>query len=273
MGRRWAWPDDTTPDMVPPECVTCWLWTSAGVTTNRAQHWLEPYAQRLKSVQWHSRTALEACAQAAAKPARPHKAAPGGGTGAAVPGPSTTQSSMAPASGTIIFPPVPKLGIGSLTQDDDVIMENATTVPQALLAHATERVSSTSSVHDTATVPLALTVYATAMVPQASSVNATATVPQALLVNAAATVLEALSAYDTAMVPLASLVNATAMVPQALSVTTTAMVPQALSANAGATVPPASSVNASTSMDVDATNASINDMTEAEEQAMAEIYL
>ena len=53
-GRCWAWPNDTTPNAVPPECITCWLWTSAGVTTNRAQRWLEPYAQRLKSGQWHS---------------------------------------------------------------------------------------------------------------------------------------------------------------------------------------------------------------------------
>ena len=54
MGRHWAWPDDTTPDVVPPECITHWLWTSAGVTTERAQHWLEPYAQCLKMGQWHS---------------------------------------------------------------------------------------------------------------------------------------------------------------------------------------------------------------------------
>ena len=157
----------------------------------------------------------------AAKLARPCKAAPGGGTGAAVPGPSTTHSSMAPALGAIIFPLVPSLGIRSLTQDDDVIIENAATVPQASLAHATATVSSTSSVHNTAPVPLASMVYITAMVPQALSVNAAAMVPQALLVNAAATVLEASSAYDTALVPLASSVSATAMVPQASLVTTT----------------------------------------------------
>ena len=99
-----------------------------------------------------------------------------------------------------------------------------------------------------------------------------AMVPQALLVNMAATVLEALSAYNTTMVPLASLVNATAMVPQAMSVTATAMVPRTPLVNASAMVPLASSANALTSMDVDATNASIHDMTEAEEKATAEIY-
>ena len=74
------------------------------------------------------------------------------------------------------------------------------------------------------------------------------------------------------MVPLASPVNTTAMVPQALSVTATTTVPQASSVNVGATVPPALSTNTSMSMDVNATNASVNDTMEAEEQAMAEIY-
>ena len=148
-------------------------------------------------------TALEACTWAVAKLVRPRKAAPGGGTGGAVPGPSTTHSSMAPISGAVIFPPVPNLGIGTITQDDDVIMENAAMVPQALSAHATATVSSTLSVHDTALVPSASMVYATATVPQALSVNATATVPQALSVNAAAMVLEASLAYDTTPVPLA----------------------------------------------------------------------
>ena len=91
--------------------------------------------------------------------------------------------------------------------------------------------------------------------------------------NAATTVLEALSAYDTAMVPLASLVSATAMVSQALSVTAATTVPQALSANASATMPPASSANTLTSMDVDATNASIHNMMKAEEKATAKRYL
>ena len=60
MGRHWAWPDDTTPDAVPQERIAHWLWTSAGVTADRAQCWLEPYAQHLESGQWHSRTTLEA---------------------------------------------------------------------------------------------------------------------------------------------------------------------------------------------------------------------
>ena len=165
MGRRWAWPNDTTPDAVPPERIARWLWTSAGITADRAQRWLEPYAQRLESGQWHSRTALEACARAAAKPARPRKATPGGGTGAAVPRPSSTHSNTAPTLGAVVFPPVPNLGIGTLTQDDDVIMENAAMVPQASSAHTTAMVSLTLSVHDTAPVPLASTVYATATVP------------------------------------------------------------------------------------------------------------
>ena len=171
MGRRWAWPDDTTPDAVPLECIAHWLWTSAGVTADRAQHWLEPYVQCLESGQWHSRTALEARAWAAAKPARPCKATPGGGTGATVPGPSNTHFNTAPILGAVIFPLVPNLGIGTLTQDDDVIMENAATVPQASSAHATATVSLTSLVHDTMPVSLALMVYATAMVPQVSSVK------------------------------------------------------------------------------------------------------
>ena len=74
------------------------------------------------------------------------------------------------------------------------------------------------------------------------------------------------------------------MVPQALSVTTATTVPQAslanvgvmvlpaLSANVGVMVLPALSANASMSMDVYAINATINDMMEAKEQAMAEIY-
>ena len=33
-GRRWAWPNDTTPDAVPPERIARWLWTSAGVTAD-----------------------------------------------------------------------------------------------------------------------------------------------------------------------------------------------------------------------------------------------
>ena len=250
MGRHWAWPDNTTPDAVPLERIAHWLWTSAGVTADRAQHWLEPYTQHLESGQWHSHTAQEARAQAAAKPARPCKATPGGAMGATTPGPSTTQSSTAPTSFAVVFPPVPNLGIGTLTQDDDVIMENAATVPQASSAHATTMVSSTSLVHDTAMVPSALSVYATGTVPQASSVNTAATVPQASLVNMATTVLEASSAYDTAMVPLALSVNATTMVPQASS------------ANASAMVPPASSANTSTSMDIDAPNTSIHDMME-----------
>ena len=143
--RSWAWPNNTTPDAVPPECIARWLWTSAGVTADRAQRWLEPYAQHLESGQWHSRTTLEARAQAVAKPARPRKAAPGGGTGATVPGPSTMYSSTAPALGAIAFPPVPNLGIGSLTQDDNVIMENATTVPQASSANAGAMVPLASS--------------------------------------------------------------------------------------------------------------------------------
>ena len=47
LGRCWAWPNDTTPDAVPPERIACWLATSAGITANRAQCWLEPYAQCL----------------------------------------------------------------------------------------------------------------------------------------------------------------------------------------------------------------------------------
>ena len=183
-----------------------------------------------------------------------------------------THTSTAPVLGAIAFPPVPNLGIGTLTQDDDVIMENAATVPQASSAHATAMVSLTLLVHDTVPVPLASTVYATATVPQASSVNATAMVPQASLVNTATTVLEASSAYDTAPVPMALLVSTTAIVPQASSVTAAAMVPQASSANAGATVPLASSATALTSMDVNALHAPVNDTTEAEEQATAEIY-
>ena len=67
MGRHWAWPDDTTLDAVPPKHITCWLWTSAGVTANRAQRWLEPYTQCLELGQWHSHTAQEARTQVAAK--------------------------------------------------------------------------------------------------------------------------------------------------------------------------------------------------------------
>ena len=111
--------------MVPLEHIAHWLWTSAGITADRAQRWLEPYTRCLESGQWHSQTALEAHAQVAAKPAQPCKAAPGGGTGAAMPGPSSTHSNMAPVLDAIVFPPVPNLGIGTLTQDDDVIMENA----------------------------------------------------------------------------------------------------------------------------------------------------
>ena len=273
MGRHWAWPDNTTPNAVPPECITCWLWTSAGVRADRAQHWLKPYTQCLESGQWHSRTSQEACTRVAAKPARPRKTTPGGGTGAAAPGPSTRQSSTAPISAAVAFPPVPNLGIGTLTQDDDVIMENAATVPQASSACDTAMVSSASLVHDTTTVPSASLVYATAMVPQASSVNATVTVPQASSVNVATMVLKALLAYNTTTVPLALPVSTTTTVPQALSVTAAVMVPQALSANASATVPPASSAKASTSMDVDATNVSVHNTMEAEEKATAEIYL
>ena len=177
--------------MVPPERIACWLWTSAGVTAERAQHWLEPYTQCLESGQWHSQTALEARAWVVAKLARPRKAAPGGGTRATMPRLSTTHSSMAPALGAITFPLVPNLGIGTLTQDDNDIMENAATVPQASSAHATATVSLTLSVHNTTLVPLASMVYATAMVPQALSVNATTTVPQASSVNMATMVLEA----------------------------------------------------------------------------------
>ena len=96
-----------------------------------------------------------------------------------MPGPSNTHSNMAPALGAVVFPPVPNLGIRTLTQDDDVIMENTAMVPQASSAHTTAMVSSTSLVHDTTPVPSASTVYTTATVPQASSVNATAMVPQA----------------------------------------------------------------------------------------------
>ena len=130
-----------------------------------------------------------------------------------MPGPSNTHFTMAPVLGAVAFPLVPNLGIGTLTQDDDVIMENAATVPQASSALATTMVSSTLLVHNTAPVPLASTVYTTATVPQASSVNATAMVPQALSVNVAATVLEASLAYNTAPVPMASLVSATTTVP------------------------------------------------------------
>ena len=261
MGRRWAWPDDTTPDAVPPEHITCWLWTSAGVTTDRAQHWLEPYTQRLESGQWHSRTALEACAQAVAKPAQPRKATPGGGTGAAVPGPSTTHSSTAPALGAVVFRQcpiwasevLPKMTMSSWKMLQRCLRHRRYTIPCRCLQHRQY-------------------IYATATVPQALSVNATTTVPQASLVNAATTVLEASSAYDTAPVPLALPVSTTTMVPQALLVTTAATVPQASSVNVGATVPLASSATALTSMDVDAPHTPVDDTTEAEEQAMAEIY-
>ena len=73
-----------------------------------------------------------------------------------MPGPSTMHSSTAPTLGAVAFPLVPNLGIGSLTQDDNVIMENATTVPQASSAHTTATVSLTLLVHDTMLVPSAL---------------------------------------------------------------------------------------------------------------------
>ena len=114
MGRRWAWPNDTTPNTVPLECIARWLWTSAGVTTKRAQHWLEPYAQCLELGQWHSQTALEAHALVVAKQVQPRNVSPGWGTGAAVPRPSATLSSMAPILGAVTFLPVPNLGIGTL---------------------------------------------------------------------------------------------------------------------------------------------------------------
>ena len=37
MSRHWAWLDNTTPNVVPLECIACWLWTSAGITADRAQ--------------------------------------------------------------------------------------------------------------------------------------------------------------------------------------------------------------------------------------------
>ena len=58
-----------------------------------------------------------------------------------MPGSSNTHFNMAPVLGAVVFPPVPNLGIGTLTQDDDVIMENAATVPQASSAHTTAMVS------------------------------------------------------------------------------------------------------------------------------------
>ena len=66
---------------------------------------------------------------------------------------------MAPTSFAVTFLLVPTLGIRTLTQDDDVIMENATMVPQASLAYATAMVSLTSLVHDTTVVPSASSVY------------------------------------------------------------------------------------------------------------------
>ena len=67
MGRRWAWPDDTTPDVVTADRITRWLGASAGVMINRAQRWLEPYAQWFESWQWFSHTARAARARAAAR--------------------------------------------------------------------------------------------------------------------------------------------------------------------------------------------------------------
>ena len=183
-----------------------------------------------------------------------------------MPGPSTIHSSTTPISGAIIFPLVPNFDIGNLTQDDNVIMENAATVPQASLAPTTATVSSTLSVHDTVMVPLALMVYATAMVPQASSVNTTATVPQASSVNVATTVLKASSAYDTALVPLALPISATATVPQASSVSATSGVVG--ECGRGSAKP----ADTSTSMDINATNMSTLAMTETDEKATAEIY-
>ena len=265
MGRHWAWPDDTTPDMVPPDRVAHWLATSAGVTADRAQRWLEPYAQCLKLGQWHSQTTLAAHAWVVAKQAQLREVAPGGGTGAAVPGPSTiplsatlaNQPTTATTSGAATFLLVPNLGIRNPTQDVDVIMVNATMVPQT---------------HDTATVPSASPEYATAMVPQALSVNATAMVPQASSVNVAATVLQASLAYNTPMVPPALSVYATPTVPQALLVNATPTVPQASSVNADVTVPQALSANALTSMDVNATNTSTLTITKADKEAMAKLY-
>ena len=46
-----------------------------------------------------------------------------------MPRPSNTHFNTAPILGAIVFPLVPNLGIRTLTQDDDVIMENAVTVP------------------------------------------------------------------------------------------------------------------------------------------------
>ena len=113
-----------------------------------------------------------------------------------MPGPSSTHSNTAPVLEAVVFPPVPNLGIGTLTQDDDVIMENAATVPQASPVNAAATVLEASSAYDTAPVPMASSVNTTATVPQASSVTAAATVPQASSANAGA------------MVPLASLATA-----------------------------------------------------------------
>ena len=260
-GRCWAWPDDTTPNAVPLEPITRWLWPSAGITADRAQHWLEPYAQHLESGQRHSRTSLEARPWAAAKPARPHKAVQGGGGDRSCHA-WTLHHALKHGThfGCHCIPAGAQFGqlLPKMTMSSWKMPQRTVTVPQASSAATT--VSSTSLAHDTVPVPLASTVYATATVPQALSVNATAMVPQAPSVSAATTVLEASSAYNTAPVPLASSVSATAMVPQASSV------------NAGATVPPASSATTSTSMDVDAPHTSVDDMTEAEEWAMAEIY-
>ena len=105
---------------------------------------------------------------------------------------------MAPTLGAIIFPPVPNLGIGSSTQDDDVIMENTAMVPQVSSAHTTAMVLLTLLVHDTMTVPSASPAHTITTVPQALSVNTTTMVPQALSANTDAMVPQASSANTSA---------------------------------------------------------------------------
>jgi len=144
MGRHWAWPDDTTPNVVTADRITCWLGASAGMTINRAQQWLELYAQQFESRQWFSHT-LRQLTHGQPRGLRDFvKPRRGRGPLRPCPGPQPchrqpvrlTYHPAAPNSGAAVFPPVPNLGIGTSTQDGNAIMGNATTVSQAPSAHA-----------------------------------------------------------------------------------------------------------------------------------------
>ena len=119
IGVRWKWASEGDTVKDTPARISRWLGTIAGVTPDRAQDWLEPYARWLDTGLIHSPTAREAQNRASAKWTRRQVVVSREPSGSNAP----LQPAFPRLADRIV--PTPTMGAAA-AHDGDTIMDNTT---------------------------------------------------------------------------------------------------------------------------------------------------